>query len=202
MESFRDENVGARDDPQLDALLDLVSNFGRVKLSLNSLMLRPTWREKMHQELRAAGLQDEGGQAEDQAGHWLPIFYRLTRRLRSSPSGMNMRLIAEAMGVPVSSATRFVESMVQRGLFERHPDAHDRRLVIVQLTETGSRVFAAMDSNLRDLLGGMLSQFTPQERQQLLVLGSRLFDLWHSSLELVPLPPAKENQPTKPKETP
>ncbi len=52
-----------------------------------------------------------------------------------------MREIAEALGIPVSTATGIVDRMVDKYLVERVHDEADRRIVKVQLTKKGREVY-------------------------------------------------------------
>lgn len=55
-------------------------------------------------------------------------------------SRRTMGELAEALGVSLPSATQIVDRLVRRGLVERSPDAEDRRVVRVSLTETGASI--------------------------------------------------------------
>ncbi|WP_291424161.1 MarR family transcriptional regulator [Deinococcus sp.] len=167
-------------DPALDDLIELISQFGRTKLSLQSLLLRPKWRNELVRQFNEANIELQDPELYFQ---WLPIFYRLSRRLMNEEGSMNMRAVAEAIGVPLSTATRLTDNFVTHGLMERQPDAHDRRMVMIRLTTKGQLAYQIADRNARDRLEDLLKQLTPEERAQLLPLGTRLFHFWMASLE-------------------
>jgi len=48
---------------------------------------------------------------------------------------INMRHLAASMGVPLSTATRLVDRLVAKGVVARMRPKHDRRLVLVELSE-------------------------------------------------------------------
>jgi DNA-binding MarR family transcriptional regulator len=48
-----------------------------------------------------------------------------------------MSELAEALNIGLSSATSMIDRLVNKGLVERIPDSHDRRLVLCQLTRHG-----------------------------------------------------------------
>ena len=54
-----------------------------------------------------------------------------------SSSGATMRTIAAQIGVPPSSLTGMVDTLVERGLVERRADPNDRRIVRIALTDAG-----------------------------------------------------------------
>lgn len=167
---------------EISDLLQLISDIGRTKLSLNSLVVRPIWRDSLLEDLQREGLNaDEGG--DDGDGYWVHLFYHLGRAVQREPSGsMNMRRLAEEFGAPLSTATRIADQMVQRGLLERHSDAHDRRMVLLRLTSSGERALAVIDRVTQQHLKAMLAQFSARERRQILYLGRRILNLWHASL--------------------
>jgi DNA-binding MarR family transcriptional regulator len=79
------------------------------------------------------------------------------------------RLIRETL-VTSGTMTNRVDRLVGRGLVERSPDPHDRRGVLVRLTDQGRRT---VDGALADLLHreqGLLSGLGRQERKQLVTL--------------------------------
>lgn len=180
----RPQRAQAREpsEGEISDLLQLISDIGRTKLSLNSLVVRPIWRDSLLEDLQREGLNaDEGGDSGD--GYWVHLFYYLGRVVQREPSGsINMRRLAEEFGAPLSTATRIADQMVQRGLLERHSDAHDRRVVLLRLTSSGERALAVIDRATQQHLKAMLAQFSARERRQILYLGRRILNLWHASL--------------------
>jgi DNA-binding MarR family transcriptional regulator len=72
---------------------------------------------------------------------------------------MSMSRLGDALDISVASVTGVVDRMETRGLVERARDASDRRVVLVQLAEGGTRIFQEIDQRRRDglalLLGGL-----------------------------------------------
>jgi DNA-binding MarR family transcriptional regulator len=79
-----------------------------------------------------------------------------------------MGQLAEALDVSVASMTGIVDRMEKRGLVERRHDREDRRVVLVETTETGRAVFTAIGETRRAGLGKMLEQLTDEEVEGLL----------------------------------
>ncbi len=71
--------------------------------------------------------------------------------------------LAEELDVSVASATGIVTRMEARGLVQRRHDSDDRRIVLVQLTEAGSNVFAAFEGRRREHLARLLQELTTAE---------------------------------------
>ncbi|GAA4010204.1 hypothetical protein GCM10022631_23450 [Deinococcus rubellus] len=163
---------------QLEALLTLIDEFGRVKLSLQDIT--PQWSRRMHDQLQAAGMDLPDG--EEQIG-LLRQFHRAHRLLSGAgQAGVRMSEVSERLGIPLSSASRTVDHLVQRGLLTRRPDQYDRRMVLVSVTPLGQSVFDIFDAAFRRHLGGLLGQLSAEERGQLLHLGQRLFAIWSASM--------------------
>lgn len=170
--------MGEVDSGHLEALLTLVSEFGRVKFSLQDIA--PPWSRRMQIQLQAAGLCDVTG---PQVG-LLWQFYRSHRMLGgASEEGRRMSEVSERLGIPLSSASRTVDVLVQRGLLSRRSDAHDRRIILVNVTPLGQAVYAIFDEAFRQHLAGLLAQLTPDERGQLLHLGTRVFEIWSAAVK-------------------
>lgn len=180
MKHFHPENNNAPqevDSEHLEALLTLVSEFGRVKFSLQDIA--PPWSRRMQTQLQVAGLSDVTG--PEQMG-LLWQFYR-SHRMLGGESGQRMSEVSERLGIPLSSASRTVDLLVQRGLLSRRSDAHDRRIILVSVTPLGQAVYAIFDEAFRQHLAGLLAQLTPDERGQLLHIGTRVFELWSAAVK-------------------
>ena len=171
----------------MEALMALIDDFGRIKLSLHDI--GPRWSSQMQSQLQAAGLDTAAG--PEQIGLLLE-FHRAYRLLsgpvssQTSPKkrgGVSMSEISERLGISLSSATRLVDQMVQVGLLERKPDGKDRRIVLASATERGVAVYQIFDAAFKRHLGNLFGQFSPQERDQMLHLGQRLFEVWSASVQ-------------------
>ena len=165
----------------MEALMALIDDFGRVKLSLHDI--GPRWSSEMQRQLHAAGLDTAAG--PEQIG-LLMQFHRAYRTLggpgNTVSSGVSMSEISEQLGISLSSATRLVDQMVQVGLLERKPDSKDRRIVLASATERGVAVYQIFDAAFKQHLGNLFGQFSAEERAQMLHLGQRLFEVWSASV--------------------
>ena len=116
---------------------------------------------------------------------------RTLRLLASVPEaepGLLVGAIAEGLRISYPAATKAVDRLTDRGLAERHRDAHDARQILVRLTTRGREVVARVAAErratlaaaLRDLggewparsLAGLLEAFiarsleSPQDREE------------------------------------
>jgi DNA-binding MarR family transcriptional regulator len=111
---------------------------------------------------------------------------RLARRLRSEREDDSLTLnqlsaigtlaghgrmtlgdLAAAEKVQPPSMTRIVTNLEERGLVLREPDAGDRRLVLVRLTDAGAELLAANRRRRDAWLNKQLRGLTPDEREAL-----------------------------------
>jgi DNA-binding MarR family transcriptional regulator len=153
-------------DQITDQFFELVQRFIhlRPKLVLPENVAR--FRQQM-QDLKIGGASNQ----EDRA-----FVFRIFIILERSGTPPTMGELSAELGIPLSSATRIVDGLVNGNFIERIPDESDRRVVRVQMTTNGREIYqAAMEFNKQRLVH-MLSKFTPEEQTQLLYLMNKLFD--------------------------
>ena len=101
------------------------------------------------------------------------LFYRACSSIY--PEGnVTMGEFSGALAVPLSTATRIADWLVDHGYINRLPDIDDRRVVRVALTDLGRELFKAIDRYIRQRLHQVLSSLTTEERTILLTLLSKL----------------------------
>lgn len=93
-------------------------------------------------------------------GHTLaPSHFRLLGMLVHCPC--NLSELARRQGVSLPTMSDSITLLVDRGLVQRAPAAHDRRIVNVELTETGRHALDEMQSlveqRMAELLAGLSS---------------------------------------------
>ncbi len=100
----------------------------------------------------------------------LQVFHRLGAIFTEQGRPLTMGEISEALRVPLSTATRMIDALVEQGYAERLPDARDRRIVRVALSAAGAQVYALFNEFFLERMYAFLTHFTPAERVQLLEL--------------------------------
>jgi DNA-binding MarR family transcriptional regulator len=81
-----------------------------------------------------------------------------------------MREVAGHLSVAVNSLTSIVDGLEQKGLVLRQRSEEDRRVIRVELTASGERVFrSSVEANLR-LFRSMLQSLTEDEQEIFMVL--------------------------------
>ncbi|MBI4332322.1 MAG: hypothetical protein HY673_13680 [Chloroflexi bacterium] len=98
------------------------------------------------------------------------LFYRIGAILSDPAKSLSMSDLSEALAVPLSTATRMVDWMVAGEYARRLPEAGDRRVVRVALTETGARLYQSIHNFVGYRLQQILGRLTPGERKRLVSL--------------------------------
>ncbi len=97
------------------------------------------------------------------------LFYRASSSIY--PEGnMTMGELSDALSVPLSTATRIADWLVENGYIQRFDDSEDRRVVRIALTDSGLALFEAIDRHIRKRLHKMLSCLTDEEMETFLSL--------------------------------
>ena len=86
----------------------------------------------------------------------LNIMYTLQRN-----GVMTMSHLADVLGVSLSNATGLVDRMEERGFIERSRVPEDRRVVLVQVTEAGTRMIQESDALSDELMRSVLARLDP-----------------------------------------
>jgi DNA-binding MarR family transcriptional regulator len=92
-----------------------------------------------------------------------PAFYRMSSILYRNPNP-TMGELSHALSVPLPTATRMANWWVDNGYAQRLPDASDRRVVRVALTDRGRRLHEVMEGHIGRSVQKVLACLTPRER--------------------------------------
>jgi DNA-binding MarR family transcriptional regulator len=129
-------------------------------------------RELSHIQERLRGMHP-GGECHANAN--MEIFYRVSSCIQQKES-LTMGELSSTLSVPLSSATRIVDWLVEYGYLLRLPDPADRRVVRVALTDIGKELHQTIDRYIGQRVQQILSCLTEEERTILLTLVSKLVD--------------------------
>ncbi len=97
------------------------------------------------------------------------LFYRVSSNIYLENS-VTMGELSKIMTVPLSTATRIADWLVDKGYMERLPDPEDRRVVLVTLTSVGRELHRTIDGYVKQRIEEIFSCLTDEERTALLVL--------------------------------
>ena len=71
--------------------------------------------------------------------------------------------ISREMFMDSASTTRIVDRLVKRGLLQRHPCEHDRRVVMLELTEAGQALVGALPDRYAKVMNREFGHFSSEE---------------------------------------
>lgn len=97
------------------------------------------------------------------------LFYRVASSINTRKS-LTMGELSAAISVPLSTATRIADWLVERGYMQRLPDPEDRRVVRVALTTNGHEIFNTMENHIRERVQQILTCLSVGERETLFAL--------------------------------
>jgi DNA-binding MarR family transcriptional regulator len=82
---------------------------------------------------------------------------------------LRMSALASILSVALSTATGITDKLVSKGLVSRHADEQDRRLVIIELSETGRRIVNGIwesgRAQIQRLLEGLSDEQLPRAEE-------------------------------------
>ncbi len=87
---------------------------------------------------------------------------RILFRVRSH-SGIDLRSLADLMGISASAASQQVDKLVERDLLVRKDDPEDRRRLSLELTERGQQATGAISRASRSYLESALSSLSEED---------------------------------------
>ena len=97
------------------------------------------------------------------------LFYRVSNSIYRK-GNLTMGELSSALLVPLSTATRIVDWLVDNEYVQRLPDPEDRRIVRVALTNIGQEMHKTIENYIRQRVQQILSCLTLEERATLLNL--------------------------------
>ena len=93
------------------------------------------------------------------------VFRRILTTIYQNP-GLTMGELSQSLSIPLYTATRMVDSLVDNGLAERNSDPDDRRIVRVALTRDGRRFYEAIESHIINSFKTIMACLTPGRTTQ------------------------------------
>jgi DNA-binding MarR family transcriptional regulator len=105
------------------------------------------------------------------------LLLRVFTILEHKDAPPTMGEMSTELNIPLSSATRTVDWLVDANIVERINDPDDRRVVRVQLTETGHQLYRTEMEYRKAQVKRLLAHFSAEEQEQLLHLVRKALEL-------------------------
>jgi DNA-binding MarR family transcriptional regulator len=137
-----------------------LTGLAEIEQSLRSLF-HPSLANGFHQQVtRKAGVE------LDRSAFFALAILKRGESLRISE-------LAEASGVDASTMSRLVDRLVDYGLVEANVATHDRRVVLLQVSERGKTVLKAVETERRTLLARALAGWSESDQETFATLLSQ-----------------------------
>ena len=149
-----------------DQTAEQVMELMRRYISLKPKLIMPEHIAEFRKKM-----QSLKNSSEDHA-----FVFRILMLVSQNAEPLTMSALSSELNVPMSTATRIVDGLVQGGMVERVPYANDRRVVRVQMSRNGSELYELGMAYGKQRIAKLLKNFTAEEQEQLLKLMSKLLD--------------------------
>jgi len=136
------------------------------KFVLGFVQLWDKFESTLSSELDRTRQSQSGVHDESHGTGNYELFYRVGSRI-SHGENLTMGELSKVLSVSLSTATRIVDYLVERGYFRRLPDPEDRRLVRVGLTTAGLELHRTIDNHVKQRAQQLLSCLDDEERTHL-----------------------------------
>jgi DNA-binding MarR family transcriptional regulator len=127
-------------------------------------------------DLAAVALVSVWDQARERIGTRLSASQLRALLAVEATPGVNLRRLAEALSMILSSASRLCDRLVAAGLIDRESSRSDRREIALSLTPNGVRLLAELRAERRRRLAEVLAGM-PEPSRAALLRGLRDFTL-------------------------
>ena len=97
--------------------------------------------------------------------------------LHHQPEGMIPTALARACKVSTARITKTIDQLEGRGLVERHASPHDRRSVIVRLTDKGEAEVQRRVDVVNGYVAGILRELGEHDARELVRISGRLAEV-------------------------
>jgi DNA-binding MarR family transcriptional regulator len=112
------------------------------------------------------------------AGHFddFDLFHNVCLAFSRHEGPITMGELSRDLNVPLSTATRTMDWLVDNGYAQRLPDPQDRRIVRVGLTDAGREIYTTINQFFMERIEQLLGQLVPEERETFLSLLCKVLD--------------------------
>lgn len=161
--------------PEPDTQIDAVE-FARllhrmINLKPRFQALLPERLEEFKARLEKTRPGGQGGKAAD-----YKLLFTVGTLLTRQSEPVTMGELSREMGVPLSTATRIVDWLVNSDLAERLPDPTDRRIVRVAISPAGMEIYQVSLEIMSEQIEKWWGGFSPEERMMLVSLMRKFID--------------------------
>jgi DNA-binding MarR family transcriptional regulator len=112
------------------------------------------------------------------AGHFndFDLFHNVGLVFSNHEGPITMGELSRELNVPLSTATRTMDWLVDNEYAQRLPDPQDRRIVRVGLTDAGREIYTTINQFFMERIEQLLGQLIPEERETFISLLCKVLD--------------------------
>lgn len=148
------------------------------------------WAEEMHRVIRELIAKYQCLDRNEICCYGISVAQCYALRAIAENPRITMNRLADALSLTVSTITRIVDQLVEKGLARRIPDPQDRRVCRAELTPRGRALLQRIERELLERERAVLARMMPSERAavvQALRELSHAVDEWRSLATSQPL---------------
>lgn len=97
-----------------------------------------------------------------------------------APQGVALKTLAGHLKMTVPATSLLVETMVNKGFFERNPNPEDRRAVCIRLSEKGHELCNDVHARLQDEIDKTADVLTKEELELLARIADKLEERFYN----------------------
>jgi DNA-binding MarR family transcriptional regulator len=98
-------------------------------------------------------------------------------RILNDHSQLPISEVGKNLFIPKPQMTALVDRLIQFGMVERTPDAEDRRIVNINLTDSGKKALEECDKLIRNSIRQKLSSLTAEDLEKFLKCTAELREI-------------------------
>lgn len=99
---------------------------------------------------------------------------------KECPQGIALKTLATHLNMTVPATSLLVETMVNKGFFERTPNPEDRRAICIRLSEKGEELCHDVNARMEAELDRLAKDLTQEELSALDSIASKLSKAYYS----------------------
>ena len=93
---------------------------------------------------------------------------------KECPQGIALKTLATHLNMTVPATSLLVETMVNKGFFERNPNPEDRRAVCIRLSEKGQEICNDVQARLLQEIDRVAEGLSVEELENVLAVANKL----------------------------
>ena len=101
------------------------------------------------------------------------------------PGGVQLKMLAEKLGVTPAAASEMVDTLVRKGALSRRSDPADRRAVLLQVSDPLRERFEKCEKSLQQIVGNFLKTL-PENEVAILLSASEKFSAFVNDSDNLP----------------